>query len=208
MYPIYGKKQQDTAALKKYYLMVVLFNCIFIFPVMIFFAVEGYPFIVNVFGLKWQDTVTPLQILAVSVMFHILVSGNTALLRGLGRPGMEMKQQVIKSIVYLPSLATGIYFYGIAGAAWAILLNKIVGVIVAQYTFKFLIPVKISLSEFMIALRPVLIAACAGCVTCYFFNRLGLNYLVCGSGLIVVYATVIWLMMSAELKNLLKGFRN
>jgi teichuronic acid exporter len=207
MYPIYGKKQNDVFSLKRYYLKVVLFNCLFIFPVMIFFVVEGAPFITHVFGAKWHDTIVPLQILSGSVMFHILVSGNTSLLRGLGRPGMEMKQQVLKALIFLPSLALGIYYYGIVGAAWAILINKIIVVLVAQYTFNFLIDVKISIVEFIIALKAPLIASVACFITTYLLNMAGVNYIICGLSLVLVYSGIIYLMMGSELKSLIHGLK-
>jgi teichuronic acid exporter len=153
MYPIYGKKQGDPESLKRYYLKVILFNCLCIFPIMVYFIVSGEQFVVKIFGVKWSETVIPLQILSLGVMLHILVSGNTALLRGLGKPGLEMKQQVLKALIFLPSLAVGIYYYGITGAAWAILLNKLVVVLFAQYTFNYLIPIKITFVEFLIAIR-------------------------------------------------------
>ena len=207
MYPIYGKNQNDIVSLKKYYLKVVLFNCLFVFPVMIFFVVEGNHFIISVFGAKWQQTVAPLQILSVSVMFHLLVSGNTSLLRGLGRPGLEMKQQIFKALVFLPSLALGIYFYGIIGAAWAVLLNKIVVVLVAQYSFNYLIPIKISIVEFFIALRaPIIASACSFTIT-YLLNAAGVNYIIGGLVLCISYSGVIYLMMADELKNTLAGLR-
>lgn len=207
MYPIYGKNQNDTFSLKRYYLKVVLFNCLFIFPVMIFFVVEGGPFIVNVFGAKWHDTVAPLKILSGSVMFHILVSGNTSLLRGLGRPGMEMKQQILKALIFLPSLALGIYYYGIVGAAWAILLNKIIVVLVAQYTFHFLISVKISIIEFIVALKAPLVASIACFAITYLLNMAGVNYIICGLSLFILYAAIIYLMMGTEFKNVVHALR-
>jgi teichuronic acid exporter len=207
MYPIYGRKQNDIISLKKYYLKVVLFNCLFIFPVMIFFVVEGNSFIVNVFGAKWHETVAPLQILSGSVMCHILVSGNTSLLRGLGRPGMEMKQQILKALIFLPTLALGIYYYGIIGAAWAIFLNKIIVVVVAQYTFNFLLPVKISIIEFIVALKAPLIASISSFIVDYLLNLAGLNYIICGLSLFIVYSGIIYLMMGSELKDLIQSLK-
>ncbi|AYL95258.1 lipopolysaccharide biosynthesis protein [Mucilaginibacter celer] len=208
MYPIYGKKQDDIVSLKRYYLKVVLFNCLFVFPVMIFFVAEGGPFVVSVFGTKWQGTVMPLQILSVSVMFHILVSGNTSLIRGLGKPGLEMKQQILKAAIFLPSLAVGIYFYGIAGAAWAILLNKVIVVIVAQYTFKYLIPVKITISEFFNEIKPPLAASALSLTVAIVFNTLGVNYIITGITISLIYCAVIYLMIGNMLKSLVQTLLN
>ena len=205
MYPIYGKKQSDFTSLKKYYLKVVEFNCLFIFPVMVFFIMEGSPFIIHVFGNKWQGTVVPLQILSLSVMFHMLISGNTALLRGLGFPGLEMKQQVLKAVIFLPSLAVGIYYGGIIGAAWAILLNKFIGVLIAQYTFKYLIPIKISAKEFTVAIKAPLIAAAAAFLVAYLLRFISIHYLIAGVLICICYCGVIWLFMQNELKLFIKG---
>ncbi|TSD67726.1 lipopolysaccharide biosynthesis protein [Inquilinus sp. KBS0705] len=207
MYPIYGKRQNDIHSLKRYYLKVILFNCLFIFPIMIYFAVEGEAFIVHVFGAKWFDTVAPLKILSVSVMLHILVSGNTALLRGLGRPGLEMKQQIWKALIFLPSLAIGIYYYGVVGAAWAILLNKFIIVLFAQYTFNYLIPVKISLTEFIGAIMAPLVAAVTALIVTLAAKALGVHYLITGVLTVISYFAIIWLMMKAELLQLLKAFK-
>jgi O-antigen/teichoic acid export membrane protein len=205
MYPIYGKKQSDFISLRKYYLKVVEFNCLFIFPVMIFFIMEGSSFVVHVFGSKWQGTVVPLQILSFSVMLHILVSGNTALLRGLGRPGLDMKQQVLKAVIFLPSLAIGIYYGGIIGAAWAILLNKLIGLFIAQYTFIYLIPIKISAKEFVIAIKAPLIAAASAFLIAYLLTFINVHYLIAGALICTCYCCVIWLFMKNELKLLIKS---
>jgi teichuronic acid exporter len=204
MYPIYGKKQNDIESLKRYYLKVVLFNCLFVFPVMIFFVAAGGDFVVSVFGAKWQGTVLPLQILSVSVMVHILVSGNTSLLRGLGKPGLEMKQQILKAAIFLPSLAVGIYFYGIVGASWAILLNKIVVVGVAQYTFNHLIPVKITLKEFFSELKPPLLASATSLISALILNLIGIHYIVTGIVVCLIYSGVIYFMMGDLLKSLVQ----
>jgi teichuronic acid exporter len=207
MYPLYGNRQSDYQSLKRYYLKVVLFNCLFIFPIMIFFAVEGGPFIVSIFGAKWQQTVVPLQILSVSVMFHILVSGNTALLRGIGRPGLEMRQQILKAAIFLPTLALGIYYYGLVGAAVAILLNKFIVVVIAQYTFNFLIPIEISVAEFITAIKAPLIASALSIALLCISRSFALNFIIAGFVLCTTYCGTIWLLMGAELKTLLLKFK-
>jgi O-antigen/teichoic acid export membrane protein len=163
---------------------------------------------VHVFGSKWHETVVPLQILSFSVMLHILVSGNTALLRGLGLPGLEMKQQVLKAVIFLPSLAIGIYYGGIIGAAWAILLNKLIGVLIAQYTFTYLIPIKISAKEFVIALKAPLTAAACAFLAAYILTFINIHYLIASMLMCICYCAVIWLFMQNELKILIKGITN
>ncbi len=207
MYPIYGKKQNEPALLKRYYLNVILLNCLFVFPIMVYFIVIGDQFVVNIFGEKWRGTVIPLQILSFSVMLHILVSGNTALLRGLGKPSLEMKQQVLKALIFLPSLVIGVYYYGIIGAAWAILFNKVGVVLFAKYTFNYLIPVKITFFEFFAAIKAPVIGAAITALIMYFFKWIGVNYVVIGMLSCLIYAGVIWLFMKEELLSFYKSFR-
>lgn len=207
MYPVYGRKQNDFAALKSYYLKVVQFNCILIFPIMVFFVVLGQPFIVGVFGLKWQESVVPLQILAASVMLHILVSGNTALLRGVGRPGLEMKLQIVKTLIFLPTLAFGIEKYGIIGAAWAIFFNKLVVVIVAQYSIRQISAVKISIIDLCMAIKGPVIASVISYGLAYALSSAHVNYISAGVALGICYALVIYWLMNTELKAIYKIFK-
>ncbi|QEC53359.1 O-antigen/teichoic acid export membrane protein [Anseongella ginsenosidimutans] len=204
VYPFYGKNQHDYAMLKKYYLTIVQFNCMVVFPVMIFFCVLGGPFLLNFFGDKWQDAIAPLQILSIAVMFNMMVSGNTALLRGLGRPGLEMKLQALKAAIYIPVLIAGIWFYGVLGAAWAVLINKLITLIIAQYVFRKLINVKISYSELYSSLRPPIAASLVAFMAAYTASFAGLHFLFAGIFLFLSYFLTIWAFMGAELKLLIK----
>lgn len=47
MYPVYGKKQDDPVLLKKYYLKVVQYNSLVVYPIMVFLIVLGEPFVLN-----------------------------------------------------------------------------------------------------------------------------------------------------------------
>ncbi|NIJ54979.1 lipopolysaccharide biosynthesis protein [Dyadobacter arcticus] len=201
MYPMYGKKQSDPESLKKYYLKVVNYNSLFIYPIMVFFVALGSPFIVNIFGDKWQDSVIPLKILSISVMVHMLVNSNTALIRGMGRPGLELKLQLFKAVIYIPILMTSIYYYGIVGAAYAILINKVFAVILAQYTFNNLLNIKISALEFFSAVKtPWIGAIVAFVISSIFHEYFHVHYIVTGTILFVSYVLTIWLIMGKEFK--------
>lgn len=207
IYPFYGRNQNDPAVLKKYYLKVVQFNCIVIYPIMIFFCMLGRPFLLDFFGANWEQTILPLQILSVSVMFHMMVSGNTALLRGLGRPGLEMKLQIIKTVIYVPVLAVGVIYYGAAGAAAAVLINKIVGVVIAQYVFSKLLTVKINYNELLSSLKVPVIASLGAFLSVWLTQLLGLHYLIGAAALFLSYCLLIWMLMGGELKILWNQFK-
>ncbi|TFF33281.1 lipopolysaccharide biosynthesis protein [Mucilaginibacter psychrotolerans] len=204
MYPIYGKKQSEPVALKRYYLKVVQINCLLIFPIMLFLVLLGAPFVFYIFGAKWQGAIVPLQILSVSVMFQMIVSGNTALIRGLGKPQLDMKLQILKAAIFVPTLAYATIYYGILGASVAILFNKFLLIVIAQFTFNFLLPVKISSAELLKALYPCLVASAAAIVTYLIGDLLGLHFVFLGLLLFAAYGTVVWFMIGHELKLLLK----
>lgn len=208
MYPMYGKKQSDPASLKKYYLKVINYNSIVMYPIMVFFITLGQPFIFMFFGEKWIDSITPLQILSLSVMVHMLVNSNAALIRGMGRPDLEMKLQLLKGAIFIPMLIAGIYFYGVIGAAYAVLINKFIAVIIAQYTFNNLLSIKISTLEFLYAVKdPWIGSLVAYCIANLLYNYLHLNYIVAGLFLFASYGIVIWIFMGKEFKTQLSELR-
>ncbi len=205
MYPIYGKKQSEPAVLKRYYLKVVQVNCLLVFPIMLSLVLLGEPLVNHIFGTKWQGAVFPLQILAVSVIFQMMVSGNTALIRGLGKPGLDMKLQIFKAILFVPTLAYATINYGIVGASLAVLFNKFLLVVIAQFTFNYLLPVKIANIELLKTLYPCFAASAVATVVFFIGNAVGLHFLVLAALLISSYCLVVWFIIGQELKLILKN---
>src|SRR5690606_30155396 len=201
MYPVYGKKQSDPSSLKNYYLKIVNYNSVIIFPLMSCFIILGEPIVINIFGEKWSDSVMPLKLLSLSVMVHMMVNSNTSLIRGIGKPGLELKLQIFKAVIFVPMLIVGIYKYGIIGAATAVLINKVIAVIIAQYTFNKLIDIKISTTEFLSAIKVPWIASLFCILLAYCsYNLLGFHYIVAAGILVLSYAITIWLFMGKEIK--------
>jgi len=144
MFPVYGMHQNNEALLKSSYLKVVKLNSLAIFPIMVLFIVLGQEIVLYFFGEKWRDAILPLQILSLSVIFHMMVSSNNALIRGMGYPKLEMKIQLVKALlIYCPLIITGVYYYGIIGASIAILINKIISVLIAQYYLRKLVGISV-----------------------------------------------------------------
>ena len=202
LYPLYSKMQDDPASLKKYYLKVVEYNSVVIFPIMLFFITLADPIILVVFGDKWAESIDPLKILSLAVMVHMMVNSNTALLRGLGRPGLEMKLQLFKAVIFLPLVYVGVRNYGVNGAAGAVLLNKFIAVIIAQYTFKKLLSVKINTAEFFEAVKfPWLASIIAYIVVYVQLNYLNFHYLIAVVSLFAIYGLLMYVFLGKELKE-------
>lgn len=126
MYPVFGKNQNDKALLNKYFLKIININAIAIYPLMMFLVLFSKELIIGFFGEDWKDAIIPLRILAVAVMIHLIVNSFTAIIRGLGKPQLEMKIILLLTLFLLiPGLYFGISYYGLIGAALAILINKV-----------------------------------------------------------------------------------
>ncbi|WP_296702984.1 lipopolysaccharide biosynthesis protein [Algoriphagus sp.] len=201
MYPIYGKTQDDKSSMKRYYLNVVKYNSLIINPLMGVLFILGEPIILIFFGAKWVDTILPLQIISLSVIFHMMVNSNTVLIRGMGKAKLEFMIQFLKAIfVFLPSLSIGIYFYGIIGAAYAVLFNKIISVFIAQIYLKKLIDV--NYKDLFNSLKVTLISLVLSMTIGYFlFHFLNLYFLLTGIFMVSIYAGSVWLLMGAELRE-------
>ena len=207
MYPVYGQKQNDPVSLKRYYLNVVKYNSIVIYPIMLVLVVLGEPLILNFFGSKWHGTILPLKILSLSVMVHMMVNSHGSLIRGLGKPKLEMNMQLFKAVcLYAPLISIGIIKYGIIGAASAYLVNKVLEVILAQYFLKKLL--NISFGELVLNLKAPLLASLVSFSISYALFNLNVHYIVCALILGISYAAIVWLLMRSELHNQIKEFRN
>ncbi len=206
MYPVYGKHQDDPGLLKKYYLKVVTYNSLVIYPVMVLLITLGEPIILNFFGSKWQGSILPMKILALSVMIHMLVSGHSSLLRGQGKPELELKLQFFKTIfLYVPLITLGVFNYGIVGAAWACVIYKVLEVVVVQYYLKRI--VGISIKDILGHIKGPLIASLVSFGLTFTLYGAGTHYIICALVLLLSYGGVVILLMHEELMMQIKGFR-
>lgn len=198
MYPVYGQKQDDPKSLKNYYLKVVRYNSLIVYPIMNVILFAGEPLIKIFFGNKWSESIVPLQILAVSVMFHMMVSSNTALIRGLGKPKLELQLQLFKAIIlYTPLIYAGIYFYGLKGAALAILVTKALSVVIAQYYLKKL--VNISIGDLYNSIKEPLIATILTMLICQILIYFKLHFIFIILCVTAIFSLVYWVMMKQEI---------
>src|SRR5690606_6980425 len=165
----------------------------------------GDPFILEVFGDKWEEALLPLKLLAIAVMVQMLVYSNTVLIRGMGRPDFELKLQLFKAMIYIPSLIFGIYYNGIIGASWAVLANRVLAVVITNFTFKKLnISFKIN-DIFLMTKVPFLASVVTGCVVFLVYDVFKMNSVVSTATLIFAYATVILFYKKTELLHLMEA---
>ncbi|MGD1892405.1 MAG: lipopolysaccharide biosynthesis protein [Cyclobacteriaceae bacterium] len=198
MYPVYGTLQDDIASLKKYYVNIVKYNSLVVYPIMILWIIEGEPILLTVFGEKWMEAVIPLKLLAGSVLFHMMVNSNTTLIRGMGKAQLEMKIQFWKALLlYAPLLTSGIYFYGISGAAMAFLIIKFLSVFIAQFYMKILI--NYTFIDLFRAMKiPVIASAASSLVVLGLHAVANVHFIIASSILLTVYALVVYKMIGQD----------
>jgi teichuronic acid exporter len=167
MYPVYAKMQDDKKKLNQYYYHVVRYNAILIYPFMFLLIFYADNFVPLLFGDKWMEAILPIKLLAISVLFHMLVNSNTSLIRGMGRPGLEMKLQMIKSLVFfVPCISIGTYFFGLIGTATGYLIAKVLTVAFSLYIMRGLLNMDIKKLLVGVSL-PFIISLSTGILTYY-----------------------------------------
>ena len=137
LYPVYSKIQDDANTIKRYYFKVIKYNCIVIYPMMVGLILLAEPLVLIGLGERWGEAVIPIQLMAGAGLVHLLTSSNTILLRGIGKPRLEMIMSIIKTIgVTVPFIILGVIYYGINGAAAGLLAAKIVIFFINNITLK------------------------------------------------------------------------
>jgi teichuronic acid exporter len=206
MYPVYGKLQDDKLSIKKYYKNVVKYNSILVFPIMLILFFNSKELILSFFGEKWFDSIFPLKVLSISVLFHMMVNSNTVVIRGMGKPKLEMKIQFWKSILlYVPLISIGVYFYGIVGASLAYLTIKILSVFIVQFYMKKLI--EYTYSDLFHAIRIPLISSLIASVPFIAFKYLfNMNFILCIFIFLILYLSAVYFIIGKDFFKRIKQY--
>ncbi len=204
MYPVFGKNQDDRQKLKIYFLKIINFNSILIYPVMLFLVFFAKD-IIGFFGEKWNDAIIPVKILAVAMMVHLLINSFTSLIRGLGKPQLEMKIIIGLTVgVLIPGLYIGILYYGLVGASLAILVNKIVLVIVGFIVLKK--EINLSILNIIIAVKSASISLIFTSIIIYVFQYIFNinNIYILSPVFFLSYLLFIYVLERNNIKHLIK----
>lgn len=144
-FPVYSKIQDDIETTKRYYFKVIKYNCIAIYPLMIGIILLAKPLVILGLGEKWAGAIIPMQFMAAAGLFHLLTSSNTVLLRGLGKPKLELIFSIIKTLgVNVPLIVLGVIYNGIIGAAMGLFLAKILIFFINNYMLNKVVKIKFS----------------------------------------------------------------
>lgn len=201
-FPVYSKIQDDLETVKKYYFRVIKYNCIVIYPIMIGIILLAHPLVYYGLGTKWVDAIIPMQLMAAAGLVHLLTSSNTVLLRGLGKPNLELIFSLIKTLlVNVPFIVLGVIFYGIIGAATGLLAAKVVIFFINNYTLNKV--AKIKFSEILDNAGNLFLLPVIATIPVFFVN----NDLILG-GIFIIYLLIHLKISAPDLKQIYLLFKN
>lgn len=204
LYPAYSSMQNNREKIGYYYLRLAKLNNLFMAPIMLLFFVLADSVILVGFGEEWRNAIFPLRMLALAVIVSSIGGSSSIVMRSMGRPDLSMKLNVLcTTFSTVPLVIIGATLYGINGAAFAILLDRVIRFIFYQYQIKRLTGVtmlnliqQVSGTLFMCLIMGLVI---------YYFNRTfeipHIGALVMGGSIILVLYSLYLYFFERKLVN-------
>ena len=156
MFPALSRIQQDTPRVKRAYLRAIGIIGLLGFPLTAGLFVVARPFILTLYGSKWTDSITVLQILCVAGLMQPVVVTVGWIYQSQGRTDWLMRWGLATSALIVSAFAIGIH-WGVEGVAVAYAI-----IIYALLYPAFAIPGKLigmRVQEVFLALRAPLFSA-------------------------------------------------
>lgn len=204
LFPIFGKLQDDKLEIKKYYLKVVKLNSYIITPLMVVLIGFTEPIVIFLVGEEWLTSLFPIKAMAFASIVHSIGGGTDAVLKGLGKFQLNFKIYTIKTLVItIPVFYFSIYFYGINGAAIAVIIHKAIARVIYQVFMKKII----SVSEFDLlkAVSPALFGSMAATPVVVYFNYIDTNNILI---VLLFMLSTLLIYFLVSLKFILQDLKN
>jgi O-antigen/teichoic acid export membrane protein len=161
--PTYAKVQHDRDRLSQAFTLVLFFLVRALMPFVLVFGVIPEAFI-GVLGNQWQDAVPVLRILAVGALLSPMFENMKQLLYARGKPEAIVRIRAVQLVVFIPSMYVFVLWFGISGAALAIVINYFIGVSGAL----FVVRREVSVGWISVLLLPAVFGAIAASVVLMF----------------------------------------
>lgn len=130
-FPVYSKAQNDRVKLKELFLQTIsLIGAISIPAVIGLFAIADI-MVPVLLGGKWLETIVIIKLISVSSFFLGLSSNAGYLITALGKPHISTLNSFIRTLLLIVTALIMIEYYGLQGAAMAMVLSSIIGFFIA-----------------------------------------------------------------------------
>ncbi|MDD3718553.1 MAG: MOP flippase family protein [Actinomycetota bacterium] len=144
-FPVFAKKQEDNAVLRKGYYELSKVVALLTFPVLALIAATTHIFIPALFGEKWNQAIPLIQILVILGVLRALINPIGSILYAKGRTDMgfywNLYGAVVNTVVFwifvsygvfvIAWLENGLTFISFILALW--ILNRVIGLKPAEY---------------------------------------------------------------------------
>lgn len=159
-----ARTQRDHAAVKRIYLetnAAVAFIC---FPLFLTAALVPDTLVLALYGPKWGASVPVVAPLALAVLVNALLAIKGPILMAGDRVGVELRNQVVTVLIFVPALLIAIQ-YSLAAVAWAVMATYVARwLLLARDTLRL---TGASVHEYAATFRtPVLCGACVSIAAC------------------------------------------
>jgi O-antigen/teichoic acid export membrane protein len=169
MFPVYGQLQDDPATIRDYYLRVVRYNTLVIGPVMLLFVLFAAAWVPLLLGTEWSNAVFPMQAMAIGSLIHAFGGTTDSVLKAIGKVDLVFKIYLWKTfLVTVPAFIIGILYFGIQGAAIAIIIHKLAGRIIYQYYMQKHLGIRYR--DLVVAAKPAVTGLAAGLTSHFTYN--------------------------------------
>jgi len=125
-FPAYSKIQDDPHELREAFLKILQLNAFLSFPLAGIILVLAPDFIAIVFGHKWLQMVSPVQILVIAGLVRSIAKTTGPVLHATGNPKIETFWQSIRFLVLLISIYPLTILWGISGTSIAVLFSILI----------------------------------------------------------------------------------
>lgn len=196
-YPVLASINDNRERLRSGYRKIIISTMFISFSIMIVLASVAKPLIVVLIGEKWLPSVALLQMLCFAGMLYPLHSINLNVLNVSGRSDLFLRLEIIKKMMAVPVIVTGIYF-GLHIMIGGMIVISFLATVVNSYYSGTLIgyPLRQQLSDIF---QSFLIALLAGGVSFLLSRILDLNLLL--MLIIQLKAAGVILIVVSELSN-------
>ena len=122
-YPILSEVQDDKAKIVDILRKLSIVSAYVCFPIMILLIVIAKPLIIFLYSDKWIECVPYFRILCVAGLVMCIYNLNYFAVAALGKSKILFKLTIVKRIMSIIFMLIGVYFNGVYGLLWGIVLG-------------------------------------------------------------------------------------
>lgn len=157
MFPVFSLLRDELDRFRRAYFQTLQRIALVALPVIVGLLVAADPIVDALLGPKWQQTITPLRILAAYSLVKSFAAPSGEVFKGAGRPGLGLLVGGLQFSLTLPLLIFLVPRHGLAGAGVAMLTSMVIASAVRfALTFRLL---EVKIPDFARALAPSALCA-------------------------------------------------